>query len=83
MSNKLEPITREEYFLARAGGQDVETPEPMTREEHFLEDIIEAIDSVSEPTQEQVDSAVTDYFDEHGIDTLFIDSEDIQEVLEG
>lgn len=83
MSDKLTPITREEYFLARAGGQDVPTLEPITREEYFLEDIIEAIDAVSEPTQEQIDVAVEDYFDEHGIDTLFIDSEDIPEVLEG
>lgn len=45
MSNKLTPITREEYFLAKAGGQEVPTLEPITREEYFLEDIIEAIDA--------------------------------------
>lgn len=30
------PITRKELFLAKAGGQDVKTPEPITREERFL-----------------------------------------------
>lgn len=30
------PITRKELFLAKAGGQDVKTPEPITREELFL-----------------------------------------------
>ena len=33
---QLEPITRKEYFLAKAAGMDVETPEPITREEMFL-----------------------------------------------
>ena len=32
----LTPITRKEMFLAKAAGQDVETPEPITREEMFL-----------------------------------------------
>lgn len=33
---QLEPITRKEYFLAKAAGMDVEAPEPITREEMFL-----------------------------------------------
>lgn len=33
----IEPITREEKFLAKAGGQNVETPEPITRKEMFLD----------------------------------------------
>lgn len=32
----LEPITREEKYLARAAGQSVEVPEPITRKEMFL-----------------------------------------------
>lgn len=32
----LEPITREEMFLAKAAGMDVDTPEPITRREMFL-----------------------------------------------
>lgn len=37
----IEPITREEMFLAKAGGQDVETPEPITRREKLLQGIID------------------------------------------
>lgn len=33
------PITRKELFMAKAGGQDVKTPEPITREERFLDAI--------------------------------------------
>jgi hypothetical protein len=33
---QLEPITRKEFFLAKAAGMDVKTPEPITREEMFL-----------------------------------------------
>lgn len=32
----LEPITREEKYLAKAAGQSVEVPEPITRKEMFL-----------------------------------------------
>ena len=32
----MEPITREESFLAKAAGQNVKTPEPITRTEMFL-----------------------------------------------
>ena len=40
MSGKsLEPITREEMFLAKAAGMDVNTPEPITRREMFLSKI--------------------------------------------
>lgn len=35
----LEPITREEMFLAKAAGMDVNTPEPITRREMFLSKI--------------------------------------------
>ena len=35
----LEPITREEKFLAKAGGQNVETPTPITRKEMFLQEV--------------------------------------------
>lgn len=82
--SELEPMTREEHFLAKAGGQDVEIPTPMTREEIFLNGIIEHIEELPTPTQEQVSIAVSAYLDEHGIgDELFIASEDIPEVLEG
>lgn len=35
----MEPITRKEKFMAKAGGQNVKTPEPITREEKFLAQI--------------------------------------------
>ena len=35
----LTPITRKEMFLAKAAGQNIETPEPITREEMFLSKI--------------------------------------------
>lgn len=35
----LTPITREEMFLAKAAGMDVETPPPITRREMFLSQI--------------------------------------------
>ncbi len=35
----MDPITRKETFLAKAGGQDVTTPTPVTREEFFLNEI--------------------------------------------
>ena len=42
MSGKsLTPIIREEMFLAKAGGQDVQTPTPITRKEMFLQKIAE------------------------------------------
>ena len=35
----MEPITRKEKFLAKAGGQDVGELDPITREEHFISQI--------------------------------------------
>lgn len=37
----IEPITREEMFLAKLAGQDVQTPEPITRKEMLLSKAIE------------------------------------------
>lgn len=84
MSHNIEPITRQELYLAKAGGQDVTVPEPITREEYFLADLIETIEDIGEPTQEEISIAVDAYLDEHGVgDNLFIASADIPEVLEG
>lgn len=38
---ELIPITREELFLAKAGGMDVQTPNPISRRELFLQKIID------------------------------------------
>lgn len=37
----MEPITREEQFLAKAAGDNVNIPEPITREEVYLKRIAE------------------------------------------
>ena len=37
----IEPITREEMFLAKLAGQDVQTPEPITRKDKLLSKAIE------------------------------------------
>ena len=81
----LEPTTRQENYVSAIAGES-ELPEgmvPVTREEIYLNAILEAIANISTPTQEQINVAVTNYFEEQGIDALFIDSADIPEVLEG
>lgn len=40
MSGELNPITREEMFLAKAAGRNVDPPTPITRKERFLQAII-------------------------------------------
>ena len=50
--NNLTPITRKEFFMATAAGQDVTPPEPITREEMFWADIIE--DSAPTETWETI-----------------------------
>jgi hypothetical protein len=44
----ITPITREEFYLAKAGGQDVPVPSAVTREEYYLEKLTN--DSVAVPT---------------------------------
>ena len=39
--SNIKPITRQEMFLAKAGGQDVEVPKPITRREKLLQGIID------------------------------------------
>jgi hypothetical protein len=34
---EITPVTREEFYLAKAGGQDVPVPSAVTREEYYLE----------------------------------------------
>lgn len=48
----LEPITREEMFLAKAAGMDVTTPEPITRREMFLSKIFNGSGGGSAPVLE-------------------------------
>lgn len=47
---ELNAITRKEKFLAKAAGQDVETPEPITREEMFLSKIVGGVPDAKFPS---------------------------------
>lgn len=42
---EIEPVTREERFLAAAGGRSVTPPTPITRKEQLLQGIIDAVKS--------------------------------------
>lgn len=44
----ITPVTREEFYLAKAGGQDVPVPSAVTREEYYLEKLTN--DSVVVPS---------------------------------
>lgn len=44
----ITPVTREEFYLAKAGGQDVPVPSAVTREEYYLEKL--SNDSVAVPS---------------------------------
>ena len=56
----IEPVTREERFLAAAGGQSVTPPEPITRKEQLLQGIIDAVKSGG-ATPDVIKGAVNDY----------------------
>lgn len=45
---EITPVTREEFYLAKAGGQDVPVPSAVTRKEHYLEKL--SNDSVVVPS---------------------------------
>ena len=45
---EITPITREEFYLAKAGGQDVPVPSAVTREEYYFEKLTN--DNVDVPT---------------------------------
>lgn len=77
----MDAVTRREIFLKAAADGEVPDMDPITREEHFLRDIAETVAGVDKPTQEQVDIAVNEYLEEHGV--AFNTSAEIQEVLQG
>lgn len=56
----IEPVTREERFLAAAGGRSVTPPEPITRKEQLLQGIIDAVNSGG-ATPDVIEGAVNDY----------------------
>lgn len=77
----MDAVTRREIFLKAAADGEVPDMDPITREEHFLRDIAETVAGVDKPTQEQVDIAVNEYLEEHGV--AFNTSAEIPEVLQG
>lgn len=58
----IEPVTREERFLAAAGGQSVTPPTPITRKEQLLQGIIDAVKSGG-ATPDVIENAVNNYLD--------------------
>lgn len=56
----IEPVTREERFLAAAGGRSVTPPTPITRKEQLLQGIIDAVKSGG-ATPDVIVGAVNDY----------------------
>lgn len=59
---EIEPVTREERFLAAAGGQSVTPPTPITRKEQLLQGIIDAVKSGG-ATPDVIENAVNNYLD--------------------
>ena len=63
----MEPITRNEMYLATAAGHtDVDLPEPVSREDVYLQKICERLKNVGSPSSEDIQAAVNAYLDEHG-----------------
>lgn len=74
----LSPVDRIETFLSNAAGHGDELPEPITRKEIYLKEICERI--AEGVTPEQIQAAVDEYLDEHGINQL--EAATMQEFLE-
>lgn len=66
----MEPITREEMFMATAAGEyDGEIPEPITRAELYWEKIISRIEN-EKLTPEEIDAAIEAYLNSHDADIV-------------
>lgn len=77
----MEPITRKEKFLAKAGGQEVSLPEPITREEMFLAAIGGTSGGRGWVERKIVEE--TRYFEPSGPDGGFIDDLEFANLLYG
>lgn len=85
MTVNINPITRGEHYLSAIAGES-DLPEsiaPITRDEIYYQAILDRINGIGTPSQEDITEAVYAYLDEHGMSDLFIASSNIQEVLEG
>lgn len=74
----MTPMTRQEIFLSNAAGNGDDLPEAITREETYLKEICERI--AAGVTPEQIQAAVDEYLNEHGINQL--EAATMQEFLE-
>lgn len=74
----MSPVDRIETFLSNAAGHGDELPEPITRKEIYFKEICERI--AAGVTPEQIQAAVDEYLNEHGINQL--EAATMQEFLE-
>ena len=78
----MEPITREEMYLATAAGEySGELPEPVTRGDYFWIDIIRRIEDGGSVKPEEIDAAIADYLNTHDAD--IVTEAELTEALEG
>lgn len=73
----MEPITREEMYLAAAAGEySGELPEPKTRLEYYLKKIAENGGSVSPAA---INTAIADYINNH--DSDFVNEQELSDSI--
>ena len=78
----MEPITREEMYLASAAGEySGELPEPVTRTEFYWQKIAQRIDAGGSVSPESIDVAIEDYINTHDAD--IVTEAELTEALEG
>ena len=78
----MEPITREEMYLASAAGEySGELPEPKTRLEYYLKKIKEAVENGSSVAPEDIDAAIEAYLNSHDAD--IVTEQELSDALAG
>ena len=67
----MEPIARDELFMAAAVGEySGELPEPVTRPEFYWQKIAQRIDAGGSVSPEAIDAAIEDYLNTHAADVV-------------
>ena len=78
----MEPIAREEMYLAAAAGEySGELPEPTTRLEYYLKKIKEAVENGSSVAPEDIDAAIEAYLNSHDAD--IVTEQELSDALAG
>ena len=78
----MEPITRDEMYLAAAAGEySGELPEPKTRLEYYLKKIKEAVENGSSVAPEDIDAAIEAYLNSHDAD--IVTEQELSDALAG